>query len=181
MKQPLIDSIQNTLQHLQTELLSIRTGRANPALIEDLEVPCYGAVSPLQQVASISAPEPRLLVVQPWDVSIIKDIEKAITQSPLGINPVVDGKIIRLPFPQMTEERRLAMSKLVQEKAEQAKVRVRTAREEVMKIIKTAEKDGTLSQDAAKSEMESVQKEVETSSATILDMAKKKTEEIMTI
>src|SRR5690242_2544372 len=107
----------DTLEYLERELATLRTGRANPAMVENIPVDCYGGRSPLQQVASISAPEPRLLLVQPWDPSIIKDIEKALSASSLGISPVVDGKNIRLPLPIMTEERRTALQKVVQEKA----------------------------------------------------------------
>ena len=98
------EQARKAIEHLQHELQAIRTGRANPSLVEDLLVEAYGTMTPLQQLAAIAAPEPRLIVIQPWDPSITKDIEKALTKSQLGITPVVDGKTIRLPFPSMTEE-----------------------------------------------------------------------------
>lgn len=173
--------IQQTLDHLRKEFSILRTGRANPALIEDLAVDAYGTKTPLMQLASISAPEPRLLVVQPWDASVIKDIEKALSQSSLGVTPVVDGKTIRLPLPTMTEERRVAMSKTVHEKAEEARVRVRNAREEEMKGVKQLEQDGDLSQDSAEVERAHIQKEVETTNEKIQSMTKEKIDEIMTV
>jgi ribosome recycling factor len=175
------EHISNTLEHLKKEFAVLRTGRANPALIEDLMVEAYGTMTPLQQLGSISAPEPRLLVVQPWDASVIKDIEKALSQSSLGVTPVVDGKIIRLPLPAMTEERRIAMSKTVQEKAEEARVRVRGAREEEMKTVKQQEQEGELSEDAAEIEREHIQKSVEDANQKIHALAEEKIEEIMTV
>lgn len=169
------------LEHLQHELRTIRTGRANPSVVEEISVSCYGGQSPLQQVAAISAPEPRLLVIQPWDASVTKDIEKALTQSSLGITPVVDGKIIRLPFPPMSEERRNELLKVVNSKAEEARVRLRAAREDAMKELKADEKSGAQSADAVASAMKNVQNAVEEMNTAITDMVKAKTEEITTI
>ncbi len=171
----------DALTHLDNELASIRTGRANPALIENLMVLSYGAPTPLQQLASISAPEPRLLVVQPWDPSIIKDIEKALGQSNLGINPVVDGKLIRLPIPAMTEDRRKELLRTVQEQAEATRVRFRLAREEMMKKLKADEKAGTQSEDAVAVAMKQLQQELDEAMESIKQRIDKKTEELMTI
>src|SRR5689334_7046975 len=124
------EHLAKALQHLHQELSGLRTGRAVPTLVENIQVESYGTMTALQQLASISAPEPQQLLVQPWDPSLLKDIEKAIAQSPLGINPVNDGKVIRLPFPPMTDERRQQLLKVVKEKAEEARVRVRGIREE---------------------------------------------------
>lgn len=169
------------LEHLQHELSTIRTGRANPSVIEDISVSCYGGISPLQQLAAISAPEPRLLVVQPWDTSILKDIEKAISQSNLGVNPVVDGKIIRLPIPPMTEERRVDLLKVVNSKAEEARVRLRAAREEAMKELKNDEKSGAQSADAVAAAMKDVQQAVEAATKSIAQMVEQKTNEVTLI
>ncbi len=169
------------LEHLHQELNTIRTGRANPGVIAALPIECYGAVSPLQEVAAISAPEPRLLVVQPWDPSIVKDIAKALRQSSLGINPVVDGKLIRLPIPPMTEERRSDLLKVVNTKAEEARVRLRAAREEAMKQLKSDEKSGAQSEDAVVVAMKELQQAVEATTAAIADLVNRKTGEITTI
>lgn len=182
MSHPLFDdSAAKALEHLQHELSTIRTGRANPALIEDVPVACYGGMSPLQQVAAISAPEPRLLVVQPWDASLTKDIEKALSQSNLGITPVVDGKIIRLPIPTMTEERRAELLKVVNVKAEETRVRLRGAREDAMKQLKLAEKNGTQSADAVAAGMKDVQHAVEEATKKIAELVAHKSEELTTI
>lgn len=169
------------LDHLRQELSTIRTGRANPSIIESLPVECYGAISPLQELAAISAPEPRLLVVQPWDPSIVKDIEKSLRQSTLGINPVVDGKIIRLPIPPMNEERRAELLKVVNSKAEEARVRLRGAREEAMRQLKHDEKSGLQSEDIVAAAMKELQQAIETATAEIAEMVERKNEEIITI
>lgn len=169
------------LEHLRQELATIRTGRANPSIIETLPVECYGGVSPLQEVAAISTPEPRLLLVQPWDPSIVKEIEKALRQSNLGINPVVDGKNIRLPIPPMTEERRTELLKVVNSKAEETRVRLRVAREEAMKQLKADEKSGAQSEDAVAVAMKELQQMVEEKTKDISNLVNQKTEEIITI
>lgn len=173
--------IERALEHLDQELSGIRTGRANPALIEDMPVECYGATSSLQQLASISAPEPRMLLVQPWDPTVTKDIAKAISQSSLGINPVVDGKNIRLPFPPMTTERRTELIKVVENKGEEAKISIRNGREQIMKKIKNEERDHDISEDEAAVASKDVQVAIEESHQAITERIAKKTEEISTI
>lgn len=177
----IVEHISQAIDHFAKELSTLRTGRATPALIEDLLVEAYGVPTPLQQLGSISTPEPRLLVVQPWDTSVLKDIEKALSQSSLGIMPVVDGKVIRLPLPSMTEERRQQLVKVVSEKAEEARVRIRQGREDVLKSLKTRTADGEVSEDVAEQEKAEVQTAVTEATTTIQDMVKKKTEEIMTV
>jgi ribosome recycling factor len=169
------------IEHLKTEYDAVRTGRANPALVETINVEAYGSIMPIVQLASINVPEPRLLVIQPWDAAVIKDIERAISQSNIGISPVVDGKVIRLPFPAMTEDRRKEMVKLISEKAEECRVRIRSGREEIMKMIKRKETDGELSEDMAKIERDQVQKHIEQSNLTIEQLIEKKTKELMTV
>lgn len=182
MSHPLFTvAAEKALNHLRHELSGLRTGRANPSLIESLPVECYGSTSTLQQVAAISAPEPRLLVVQPWDPSVIKDIEKSINQSNVGINPVVDGKLIRLPIPPMTAERRADLLKIVHSKAEEAKVRLRIGREEAMKALKEDEKTGTKSADAVATAMKQVQQALDEATVAITEIVEQKTEELNTI
>ncbi len=175
------EGIAAAIQNLQREIATLRTGRANPAMIEEISVECYGTRTPLQQLASISVPEPRLLVVQPWDPSVVKDIEKALASSSLGISPVVDGKIIRLPFPAMTEERRAALIKVVQEKAEQTRVRIRGAREEELKKLRQQERDSELSEDGLAVASQDVQEAIDQATVQVSQLVDDKTKEIMTV
>lgn len=172
---------QSALEHLERELAAIRTGRANPALVEEISIEAYGVATPLVQLAAISAPEPRMIVVQPWDPSVIKDIEKGLTQSSLGITPVVDGKTIRLPFPAMTEERRTQMIKLVNEKAEETRVRIRGIREHLMKDLKQAQKDGSLSEDVVTQKTKQLQQDVDAALEQVASAVERKQEELTTI
>lgn len=169
------------IDHLHHELQSIRTGRANPALVEELSVEAYGVMTPLVQLAAISAPEPRMILIQPWDPSTIKDIEKAIMQSPLGISPVVDGKTIRLPFPPMTEERRQSLVKVVNEKGEETRIRLRSIREEIIRGLRKQEKDGELSEDALALALKQLQDELKQELDGIEELLKVKHDELTTI
>ena len=146
-----IDSLTESLQ-------SIRAGRANTSLLDRIYVDYYGQQSPLNQVASLSAPEARLLAIQPWDATLIPEIEKAIQKSDLGITPSNDGKIIRLVIPQLTEERRKDLTKLVGKYAEEAKVSIRNIRRDAMEDIKKAEKAKEISEDDRKTYEEDIQK-----------------------
>jgi ribosome recycling factor len=134
--------------HLQEEFSAVRTGRATPALVDKLKVDYYGTEVPLQQIAGFSVPEPRVLVISPYDKSAIKGIEKAIQSSDLGINPGNDGTLIRLSFPQLTEDRRKELVKVVKQRAEDGRVAVRNVRRDVRKELETQERDGELSRDA---------------------------------
>ncbi|NLJ79175.1 MAG: ribosome recycling factor [Tissierellia bacterium] len=142
--------MQKSINSYQEELKSIRAGRANPALLDQINVQCYGAVTPLKQVASVSAPEARLLVIQPWDANLIPEIEKEILRSDLGLNPSNDGKLIRLPIPSLTEERRRELVRLVGKNAENAKVAIRNIRRDSNNAIKQMERDKELSEDERK-------------------------------
>ncbi len=175
------DHLLQTHAWLNRELAGLRTGRASPALIEHVPVACYDSSSPLQQVAAIHSPEPQVLVVQPWDPSLVKDVEKALQQSALGITPVVDGKIIRLPFPPMTQERRQELTKLVKDKGEQAKVRVRTARETSHKHVRQDERDGSLSEDALKLAEKELQLAVDQAGQAIDAAVRQKITEVETV
>jgi len=143
---------------LRGDLASIRAGRASPALLEKLTVDYYGAATPLQQLATISAPEARLLVVQPWDRSILPAIEKAIQKSDLGLTPTNDGQVIRLVIPSLTEERRRELVKTVRKRGEDEKVVLRNLRREVIDRLKAMVKEGSLSEDEGRRAQEEVQR-----------------------
>lgn len=170
-----------TIDHLAQELQSIRTGRANPGLVESLVVEAYGTPTPLLQLAAISAPEPRMILIQAWDPSINKDIERALSQSPLGITPVLDGKSIRLPFPAMTEERRKSLQKVVNEKGEEARISIRNIREDIIKHLRQQEKDGQLSEDQLELELKHLQEFVTTSLSDIETAVESKDKELTVI
>jgi ribosome recycling factor len=140
-------AMEKGFEYLQHEFAAVRTGKASPALVENIDVEAYGSQMKLKQLALITTPEPRLLVIQPFDASTTKDIEKAIKESKIGINPAVDGKIIRLPVPALSEERRKDLVKGVKQMAEEARVRVRSSRREGLDGLKKAQKEGAVSED----------------------------------
>jgi ribosome recycling factor len=146
------------LEAMARDLSRVRTGRASVALLEGIKVECYGTTMPLPQVASLAAPESRLLTVQPWDSTVLGDIEKAILKSDLGLNPVNDGKIIRLPIPALTTERRKELVKMVKKMEEEAKVALRNARREANEDLKEMKKEKILSEDDAHRGQDEVQK-----------------------
>jgi ribosome recycling factor len=143
--------------HLQEEFSAVRTGRATPALVDKLKVDYYGTEVPLQQIAGFSVPEPRVLVISPYDKSAIKGIEKAIQGSDLGVNPSNDGNVIRLSFPELTTDRRKDLVKVVKHRAEESRVAVRNVRRDVRKELETLERDGELSRD----ELDRIEKDLE--------------------
>lgn len=169
-----VDSLTESLQ-------AIRAGRANTSLLDKIYVDYYGQQSPLNQVASLSAPEARLLAIQPWDATLIPEIEKAIQKSDLGITPSNDGKIIRLVIPQLTEERRKDLTKLVGKYAEEAKVSVRNIRRDAMEDIKKAEKAKEISEDDRKTYEEDIQKLTDKYIKDIDGVAEEKEKELMEI
>jgi ribosome recycling factor len=132
---------------LRHDLLTIRTGRASPALVESLKVEVYDSTMPLNQLATIAVPEPRLLAIRPWDASTLSAIERAILKSDLGLTPNNDGKIIRLSIPPLTDERRRDLARMVNQRVEEARVAVRNARRDAMRLLQTLEKDGDISED----------------------------------
>ena len=166
---------------LQNEYSSIRAGRANPHVLDKLRVDYYGSPTPLQQVGNISVPEPRMLLIQPWDKSLIKPIEKAILTSDLGINPNNDGSAIRLIFPELTEERRKELAKDVKKKGENAKVAIRNIRRDANETIKKMEKAGEISEDDQELAEDKIQKLTDKMIAKIDKAVEAKTEEIMTV
>jgi ribosome recycling factor len=146
------------LEAMARDLSRVRTGRASVALLEGIKVECYGTTMPLSQVASLAAPESRLLTIQPWDTSVMGDIEKAILKSDLGLNPANDGKIIRLPIPALTTERRKELVKMVKKMEEEAKVALRNVRREANEDFKEMKKEKLLAEDDAHRGTEEVQK-----------------------
>lgn len=180
-----MDSLRQKLnkivEHLKMEIGGLRTGRATPALIEDLEIDYYGAKTPLKAVASISSPEPKSLVIQPWDKNAIQPIEKAIQSSSLGLNPIADRDVIRLSIPPLTEERRRELTKLLGRHAEDAKISVRREREEVVKEIDHKEKAKEISEDEKFRQKNETQKIIDEANKKIESIASAKEKEIMTV
>jgi len=150
--------MEKSIEVLQAELGSIRTGRASPALVEHIKVEYAGVPTPLNQLAGIYAPEARLLVIQPWDRSSIRDVEKAILKSDLGLTPTSDGTLVRISIPQLTEERRQELTKAVRKRVEEGRVAIRNLRREAMEELKGLEKNKEMSQDELKRALEQLQK-----------------------
>lgn len=146
------------LKHFEKELTKLRTGRAHTSMVEDIKVSCYGTMMPLKEVSSITAPEVSLLVVQPWDTTIIADIEKAIATSDLGVNPATDGAIIRIPLPRMSAARRDELGKVLFQRLEEFKVSVRNVRKDVHNLIRDTEKAKKISEDYSKRLQDVLQK-----------------------
>ena len=170
-------SIESTRQ----EFNSVRTGRASPALLDRVQVDYYGTATPLKNLATISAPEPRLLNVQPFDPSSVKAIEKAIQESDLGLQPSNDGKLIRLPIPQLTEERRKELVKVVRRYAEDGKVAIRNVRRDVMRHLEELVRNGDVGDDEERRAENQVQKLTDEHTKTIDDLLKHKESEIMEV
>ena len=141
------DKMKKSVETFETELNTIRVGRANPHVLDKITVNYFGTETPINQVGNISVPEARMLVIQPWDSSLLKQIEKAIQASDLGINPTNDGKLIRLVFPELTQERRKSLAKEVKKKGEDFKVAIRNVRRDGMEVFKKMEKKGELTED----------------------------------
>ncbi|WP_032121744.1 ribosome recycling factor [Clostridium amazonitimonense] len=152
------EKMKKTMSVLKNDLATMKAGRANPTMLDRIEVEYYGSMTAINQVANISAPEPRLLLIQPWEKSTLKDIEKAILKSDLGINPSNDGAVIRLMVPELTEETRKNLVKNVKKTGEDAKVAIRSIRREANDKIKNLKKDGNVSEDEVKKGEEDIQK-----------------------
>jgi len=152
-----LTKMEKTLTTLKTDLNKVRTGRASLALFDDIRIDYYGTPTPLNQMATLAVPEPRFITVQPWDTTMIGEIEKAILKSGLGVTPAVDGKVIRITIPRLTEERRKELVKLVKKMAEGAKVSIRNIRREANEQLKGLEKDKKISQDQLHQWMDKVQ------------------------
>lgn len=169
------------VEALRREFGGVRTGKAAPALLDSVRVEAYGSAVPLNQVATVSAPEPRLLVVQPWDRAMLGPIEKGIMTSDLGLNPANDGKIVRVPIPALTEERRREYVKLLHKMAEEARISVRQARHDALGTVKQRQKDKDLSEDEARREERDVQKVTDEHIERIEELLKHKEAEVMEV
>ena len=175
------ERMKKILEATRRELAGIRSGKATPALLDLVRVEAYGQEVPLQQVGSVTAPEPRLLVVQPWDKSLVKAITRGIQLAELGLNPTDDGTVVRVPIPTLTEERRRDLVKLVSKQAEEGRVHVRQVRHDVNKDVKVKEGTGELSEDDAKRMVGEVQKLTDRYIGLIDELLKKKTAEVMEV
>ena len=175
------DKMEKSLDVLLDEYASIRAGRANPHVLDRLRIDYYGTPTPIQQVGNVTVPEARMIVIQPWEKSLLKEIEKAILVSDLGINPTNDGNVIRLVFPELTEERRKDLAKDVKKKGEGAKVAVRNIRRDAMDSIKKMEKAGDISEDDLKQGEEKIQRITDKMIEKVDKAIETKTKEIMTV
>lgn len=173
--------MQKSISSLKDELVGLRTGRASASLLEPITVDAYGSRMPLNQVATVTVPEPRMLSVQVWDRSMASAVEKAIRDGGLGLNPMAEGQVIRVPLPELNEERRRELTKVANNYAEQARVAVRHIRRDGMDALKKAEKDGDMSQDDAKKQADLVQKATDEAVAEIDGIVAVKEQEIMQV
>ena len=170
-----------SIEAMRRDISTLRTGRATPALIEDLSVDYYGAPTPLKQIASISAPDARAIMVQPWDRQSLRDIERSLTQSEMGFNPSNDGNVITVPIPPLTQERRQEMVRLLKRKAEDSKVAVRNVRREGVDSLRKMERDKSISQDENRRSQDTLQKTTDAHVKAIDEVAATKEAEIMEV
>ena len=173
------DNMRKSIEALKNEFKRVRTGRASLSILDPIRVDYYGTLTPLNQMASLSIPESRLITIQPWDVSVIKDIEKAILKSDLGLTPANDGKLIRIAIPPLTEERRKQLVKSTQKKTEEFKIAVRGIRRDSNELLKSLKKDGEISEDDAFRAQDQVQKITDEHIQLIDDIFKEKEKEIL--
>jgi ribosome recycling factor len=179
--QKITERMERSIEYLRKEFAAVRTGRASLALLDHITVDYYGTPTPLKQVANISTPESRLITIQPWDPSIMRDIEKALTTSDLGLTPSNDGKIIRLPIPPLSEERRKELVKLTKKYGEETKVQIRGFRRDGNEELKRRQKDGELTEDDLRRAENDNQKLTDTYVHKVDELLKKKEEEILEI
>lgn len=170
-----------SIEAMRREFNSVRTGKASPALLDTVRVEAYGSKMPLNQVGTVSTPEPRMLIVQPWDKGLVGEIEKAIRNSDLGLNPANDGNLIRIPIPALNEERRREMVRTLHKIAEEGRVAIRHARQEANKDIKRRQSEHEMSEDDAHREMDGIQKLTDEYIAKIDHLLKAKEEEVMEV
>ncbi|OQY13747.1 MAG: ribosome recycling factor [Desulfobacteraceae bacterium 4572_187] len=173
------ESMDKSIDALKNEFKRVRTGRASPSLLDGIRVEYYGTITPLNQMASLSVPESRLIIIQPWDVSVIKDIEKAILKSDLGLTPSNDGKLIRISIPPLTEEGRKQLVKVIYKKGEEYRIAVRNIRRDSNDLLKGLKKDGEISEDDAFRSQDQVQKITDKYIKLIDDICKEKEKEIL--
>lgn len=180
-KQKATERMEAALDHLKRELGGLRTGRASTALLDGIKVDYYGNQTPLKQIANVAVPESRLITVQPWEPQLIKEIEKAITAAGLGLNPANDGKIIRIPVPPLSEERRRDIIKLAKKHGEDSKISLRTIRRETNEELRRLQKDSKLTEDDLRKAEADVQKMTDQYVQKVDQILKKKEEEILEI
>ena len=181
MIQPYDSKMQKTIDVVVSDFAGVRAGRANAAVLDKITVEYYGTETPIHQVASISTPDPRTLVIQPWDGTLLKAVEKALLASDLGINPQNDGKVIRLIFPQLTEERRKELTKQVKKYAENGKVAIRNIRRDAMDKLKAKQKKSEITEDDCKEYEKELQDMTDKRCKELDDLAAKKEKELMAV
>ena len=177
----IINKMDKTVGVFENNLAEVRAGRANPAILNKIKIDYYGVPTPISQVAGISVPEARLIVIQPWDLGILKEIEKEILKSDIGINPNNDGKVIRLAFPELTEERRKDLVKEIKKMAEEAKVAVRSIRRDGIEEFKKKQKDSEITEDELRMAEEEIQKITDKKIAEIDTLLDNKEKEVMSV
>ena len=180
-EESLNQDMDKVLDNLKQKFSEVRAGRANPTILNRINVEYYGQPTPLNQVASISVPEPRLIVIQPWDKSLLSTITKEIEKADIGINPMNDGNVIRLAFPELTEDRRKELAKDINKMAEEAKVAIRNVRRDYMDEAKAALKASEITEDEERSLEDKIQKATDNFVSQIDDLTEKKESEIMTV
>ena len=175
------EKMEKSISVYSEKLAEVRAGRANPAILNKVKIDYYGTPTPINQVAGVSVPEARLIVIQPWDISILKEIEKAILASDIGINPNNDGKVIRLAFPELTEERRKDLVKDIKKMAEEAKIVIRTIRRDGIEEAKQEQKNGEMTEDELKQAENEIQKLTDKSVEEIDKILENKEKEVMSV
>jgi ribosome recycling factor len=175
------ERMKKSIESLQDALAEVRAGRANPKILNKVMVDYYGVPTPINQVAGISVPEPRLIVIQPWDQTLLKEIEKAINIAELGLNPMNDGKVIRLAFPELTEDRRKELVKDVKKTGEESKVAIRNIRRDGMDEIRQSQKDGNITEDELSSGEDKIQKLTDKYVGEIDNIISNKEKELMSV
>lgn len=175
------EKMEKSISVYSEKLAEVRAGRANPAILNKVKIDYYGTPTPINQVAGVSVPEARLIVIQPWDVSVLKEIEKAILSSDIGINPNNDGKVIRLAFPELTEERRKDLVKDIKKMAEEAKIAIRAIRRDGIEEAKIKQKDGEMTEDELKQAENEIQKLTDKSVEEIDKILESKEKEVMSV
>lgn len=175
------ERMEKTVNVFEEHLAEIRAGRANPAILNKIKVDYYGVPTPINQIAGISVPEARMIVIQPWDANVLKSIEKAILTSDIGINPNNDGKLLRLTFPELTEERRKEIARDIKKLTEEAKISIRSIRRDAMDLAKKEEKDGNMTEDEERQAEDRIQKLTDKEIAIIDELSEKKEKDIMSV
>ncbi len=175
------EKMEKSINVYNEKLSEVRAGRANPAILNKIKIDYYGTPTPINQVAGVSVPEARLIVIQPWDLSVLKEIEKAILASDIGINPNNDGKVIRLAFPELTEERRKDLVKDIKKMAEDAKISIRAIRRDGIENAKAEQKDGNITEDELKQAEDEIQKMTDKSVEEIDKILENKEKEVMSV